>query len=207
MDPTDLGRGKKNAQKWHAWIVFLDESGLSQKPPVRRTWAPRGHTPVLRHAFNWKKLSICSALAYRWDGRRTRLLFSIVSDSYTDEKLIHFLTELRRDFRRRKLIVVWDGLPSHRSRRMKQYLDSKRRWLTVVRLPPYAPDLNPVEFAWGNIQGKELANLCSDDLGGMVSGVRKGFTRVCNNKTLPNSFLRHAGISLSEPVQYLCKTQ
>jgi len=207
MDPRDLGGGKKNAKKWHAWIVFLDESGLSQKPPVRRTWAPRGQTPVLRHAFNWKKLSICSALAYRWDGQRTRLLFSIVADSYTDEKLISFLAEARKEFRHRKLIVVWDGLPSHRSRRMKQYLGTQRRWLRVVSLPPYAPDLNPVEFAWGNIQGKELANLCSDDLGAMVRGVRKGFLRVCQNQSLPHAFLRHAGISFSGPVQELCKSQ
>ncbi len=207
MDSTNLGRGKKNAKRWHAWIVFLDESGLSQKPPVRRTWAPRGQTPVLRHAFNWKKLSICSALAFRWDGRRTRLLFSIVADSFTDAKLIHFLAEARKEFRRRRLIVVWDGLPSHRSRRMKQYLDTQRHRLTVVRLPPYAPELNPVEFAWGNIQGKELANLCSDDLGAMVGGVRDGFARVCKNKRLPQSFLQHAGLSFSEPVQRLCKAQ
>jgi hypothetical protein len=201
MEPGDLGGGKKNAQKWHAWIVFLDESGLSQKPPVRRTWAPRGQTPVLRHPFNWKKLSICSALAYRWDGRRTRLLFRIVPDSCTDEKLISFLAELRKEFGRRRLILIWDGLPSHRSRRMQQYLYTQRRRQTVVRLPPYAPDLNPVEFAWGNIQGMELANLCSDDLSAMVRGVRKGFARLHKNKSLPQSFLKHAGISFNRPVQ------
>ncbi len=135
------------------------------------------------------------------------MLFSIVADSYTDEKLIYFLAEARKEFRHRRLIVVWDGLPSHRSRLMKQYLDTQRRWLTVVRLPPYAPDLNPVEFAWGNIQAKELANLCSDDLGAMVSGVRKGFARVYKNKSLPQSFLQHSGISFSHSVQNLCKAQ
>jgi len=146
-------------------------------------------------------------VAYRWDGRRTRLLFSIVADSYTDEKLIAFLTEAHKEFRNRRLILIWDGLPSHRSRRMNRYLDTQRRWLTAVRLPPYAPDLNPVEFAWGNIQGKELANLCSDDLGAMVSGVRKGFARVSKNSSLPEAFIRHAGISLLRPVQNLCKAQ
>ena len=190
-----MGGGKKNAQKRHAWIVFLDESGLSQKPPVRRTWAQCGQTPVLRHAFNWKKLSICTALAYRWDGKGTRLFFRIVPNSYTDEKLILFLTQLRKEFHRRRLILIWDGLPSHRSRRMQEYLGTQRGYLRVLRLPPYAPDLNPVEFAWGNIQGKELANLCSDDLGAMVSGVKNGFARVYKNKSLPLSFLKHAGIS------------
>jgi hypothetical protein len=135
------------------------------------------------------------------------LLFSIVPDSYTDEKLIHFLAETRKEFRRCRVIVVWDGLPSHRSRRMKQYLGTQQRWLTVVRLPSYAPDLNPVEFAWGNIQAKELANLCSDDLGAMVNGVRNGFSRICKDKRLPQSFLRHAGVSFGETVQQLCKAQ
>ena len=150
---------------------------------------------MLAHAFNWKKLSICSAVAYRWDGRRSQLFFRIVPDSYTDEKLISFLRELRKEFRRRRLILVWDGLPSHRSRRMQEYLRQQHNRLTVVRLPAYAPDLNPVEFVWGNIQGKELANLCSGDLMAMVEGVRQGFRRICRSKRLPYSFLKHAGIS------------
>ena len=182
---------------------FSHESGLSQKPPVRRTWAPRGQTPILRHPFNWKKLSICSALAFRWDGKRTRLLFRIVPDSYTDEKLISFLSELRKECHRRRIILIWDGLPSHRSRRMQQYLHTQQRHLTVVRLPPYAPDLNPVEFARGNIQGKELGNLCSHDLSAMVSGVRDGFLRIHRDRRLTQSFLKHAGISFAgESINY-----
>jgi hypothetical protein len=193
--PGDLGRGKKKASRLRAWIVFLDESAISQKPSVRRTWAPRGQTPVLRHCFNWKKLSICSVIAYRWDGRQCRLYFRIVSDNYNDVKLIDFLAQLKKEFHGRKIILVWDGLPSHRSRVMSAYLSEQRKWLSTVRFPGYAPDLNPVENVWGNIQSKELANLCTDDLGGMVAGVRDGFSRIHSQGQLPHSFLRHAGLS------------
>lgn len=195
MENQNLDQGKKNAKNLRAWIVFLDESGISQKPSVRRTWAPRGKTPLLCHPFNWKKLSICSAIAYRWDGRRCRLFFRIVADSYNDEKLSDFLSQLRREFRGQKVILVWDGLPSHRSRRMSDFLQQQNKWLTVVRLPAYAPDLNPVESAWANIKGQELANRCSDDLGNMVEGVCDGFSRIHSHRNLPYSFLRHAGIS------------
>ena len=195
MEDSDLGRAKKDSKIWHAWVVFLDESGLSQKPPVRRTWAPRGKTPVLRHAFNWKKLSICSAIGYRWDGKRCRLFFRIVPDSYDSVKLIDFVSQLRREFHGRKVILVWDGLPAHRSRLMTEYLTQQSKWLTVVRLPAYAPELNPVEGVWGNIEGQELANRCSDDLGGMVEGVRDGFARIRCQSWLPLSFLKHAGLS------------
>ena len=57
------------------WLVFQDESGVSQRPHLRRTWLPRGEIPIVIHSDNWKKVSICAAIAYRWDGKRTRLYF------------------------------------------------------------------------------------------------------------------------------------
>jgi len=66
-----MAGSKKNARRGKAWILFQDESGVSQRPSVRRTWAPKGETPVLIHAFNWSKMSVCAALGYRWDGRRS----------------------------------------------------------------------------------------------------------------------------------------
>src|SRR5712692_613602 len=69
VGPAPLASSKKNARRQRAWIVFEDESGVSQQPVVRRTWAPRGQTPCLRHTgANWKRLSIAAALALIWDG-------------------------------------------------------------------------------------------------------------------------------------------
>ena len=71
-----LARGKKNARRRRAGLVFQDESGVSQRPPrPAGVGAPRGDTPVLIHAFDGKKLSIAAALAFRWDGRRSQLVF------------------------------------------------------------------------------------------------------------------------------------
>ena len=75
MDGEAVAGNKKNARRRRAWILFQDESGVSERPPLRRTWAPKGETPVLVYAFNWKKLSISAALGYRWDGKRCRLWF------------------------------------------------------------------------------------------------------------------------------------
>ncbi len=70
-----------------------------------------------------------------------------------------------------KVILVWDGLPAHKSRVMQGYLWRQRRWLRVERLPGYAPDLNPVEMLWGNIKGQELANRCAEDLDEAVAAL------------------------------------
>jgi hypothetical protein len=82
------------------------------------------------------------------------------------------------------VILVWDGLPSHRSRRMSEYLQMQQKWLSVVRLPAYAPELNPVESIWANISGQEFANRCADDLAPMVKGVRDGFSRIHSQSEL-----------------------
>lgn len=141
-------------------------------------------------------MSICAALGYRWDGRRSRLFFQTREGSYNTESLIAFLEDLRRHLRGQKAVLVWDGLPAHKSRAMKEYLQSQRRWLTVERLPGYAPELNPVETLWGNIKGKELANRCAKDLTELEAAVHSGLQRVRHSPTLPFSFLRHAGLSL-----------
>ena len=191
-----MAGSKKNARRRKAWIFFQDESGVSQRPSVRRTWAPKGETPVLIHAFNWSKLSICAALGYRWDGRRTRLYFQTREGNYNAESLIAFLEDLKRHLRGQKAALVWDGLPAHKSFEMKQYLKSQRGWLTVERLPGYAPDLNPVETLWGNIKGRELANRCAKDLAELDGAIRSGLTRVGSSQTLPFSFLKHTGLFL-----------
>ncbi len=191
-----MADGKKNARRRGAWVVFQDESGISQRPSVRRTWAPRGETPVLLHAFNWQKMSICAAIAYRWDGRCARLLFQMRPGSYDSDGLIGFLKELKREFAGRRLILVWDGLPAHKSRAMQAYLRGQRSWLREERLPGYAPELNPVELVWENVKGQEMANLCAENLGAAAAQCRKGLRRVKRKELLLFSFLQHTGLFL-----------
>ncbi len=195
MGGPHLAGAEKNARRRQAWLVFQDESGISQRPPVRRTWAPKGETPVLIHAFNWTKMSVSATLAYRWDGARSRLFFQTLPGSYNAESLIAFLKDLKRRFRGEKVILVWDGLPAHKSRVMTEYLASQRHWLRVERLPGYAPDLNPVEPLWGNIKGQELANRCAPDLSEAEAGLRDGMARVRRSGALRFSFLAHCGLS------------
>jgi putative transposase len=136
-----------------------------------------------------------AALAYRWDGKRSRLYFQTYPGSYNAESLTAFLAELRRHFRSQRVILVWDGLPAHKSRIMKDYLQSQRRWLSEERLPGEAPDLNPVEMLWGNLKGQELANRCSEGVGEAASAVGRGMARVRQSQQLSFAFLHHAGLS------------
>ena len=177
-------------------ILFEDESGVSLLPSVRATWAPRGQTPVLRHHFAWKRLSMAGVLAYEPDGSDAHLVFQLRSGAYNDELLINFLAEVHEHERKRLVVLIWDGLPSHRSRRMLEWIASQGDWLNIERLPGYAPELNPIEQVWSNVKSQELANLCADTIGEVSEAAQDGLDRISSDARLCFAFLRHTGLRL-----------
>jgi hypothetical protein len=192
-----LAADSANAQRRSACLVFFDESALSLTPNVRRSWAPRGHPPVLVHPFSWKKASMAAALCYGVRGGGAQLCFHVTAGNYDTERLIEVLGELRRFLGGEKATLLWDGLPAHRSRAMRAWLATQRRWLVVERLPAYAPDLNPVEGLWSSLKAVELANLTSPSLAQVIGQAYRGIDRVRRTPHLAYSFLRHAGLSVS----------
>jgi transposase len=186
---------EKRARRQNALIAFEDESGVSLLPSVRATWAPRGHTPVLRHRFNWKRLSLAGALVYEPDGSDAHLVFELRPGAYNDETLIDFLNDLR-DIEQRPVILIWDGLPARRSQRMTTWVQTQRGWLSVEQLPGYAPDLNPLEQAWGNLKSHELANLCRDSIDAVADVAEDGLDRIGTHADLCFAFLTHSGLRL-----------
>jgi putative transposase len=139
---------------------------------------------------------MAGALAYRWDGARSRLYLQTREGSYNDQSLIEFIRELRRHFRGGQVILVWDRLPSHRSRLMQEFLAKQEHWLEVHQLPGYAPELNPLEAMWSNLKGGELANRCETRLATVAYAAGLGADRVRSNQSLLFSFLRRTGLEL-----------
>ena len=115
--------------------------------------------------------------------------------AYNDQTLIEFLTQLN-ELEQQPVVLIWDGLPSHRSGRMRQWLADQREWLTVERLPGYAHDLNPVEQVWGTLKSRDLANLCSDTIDQVAGVAQDGLDRIGSDAPLCLAFLRHTGLRL-----------
>ena len=196
MGRAALAAAEKSARRQHALIVFEDESGVSLLPSVRATWAPRGQTPVLRHPFNWKRLSLAAALVYEPDASDAHLVFELRPGAYNGETLIEFLTELHQLEPGRRIVLLWDGLPAHRSRCMTDWVASQRSWLSAERLPAYAPELNPAEQVFGNLKSGELANLCRKTILEIQTIAEDGLDRIGSDAQLCFAFLRHSGLRL-----------
>jgi hypothetical protein len=185
-------------------LVFFDEAGISLIPPVRRTWSPRGRTPVLRHRHHWKRASMAAALGYRTgaeasttDSMQARLCFHLQPDSYDTDTLIGVLEQLKAFYAGQQVVLLWDGLSAHWSHKMRAHL-AAQHWLSVERLPAYAPELNPVEYLWANLKGAELANFTGDTLAEVADQAHHGIQRVCDSDSLVGGFLAHTGLPLDK---------
>lgn len=146
-----MAGAKKNAKRAGQTIVFVDESGLSERPTRVRTWAPVGQTPVLQYSFNWKQLLVIAGVTY-W-----QFYFRFFSGAIRAPQIVEFLKVLRRHLPG-KVLIVWDGLTAHRSRLVREYVEAQRGAMQLEVLPAYAPELNPTEYVWGHLKAHEIGN-------------------------------------------------
>lgn len=166
MEAQDLARAQKKCCAERRLIVFIDESGLSERPTRVRTWAPRGCTPVIQFHFNWKHVSAVAGLT------RTNFMFRLHDGAIKSAQIVEFLKALRAQLKR-KLLIVWDGAAQHKSRIVRQYLDCTGDAVQMALLPGYAPDLNPVEYLWAWLKRYALANFCPDTLAELKDTARR----------------------------------
>jgi len=96
------------------------------------------------------------------------------------------------------VVLVWDGLNTHVSRAMRELIGA-RDWLTVFRLPPYAPELNPVEPVWSSLK-RSLANLVKQDIGQLTALVRTRLRRMQYRPGLLAGFIAGTRLDLT-PLQ------
>ncbi len=138
-----------------AHLVFLDESGFLLIPTVRRTWGPRGQTPILRHHYRRDKISAISAVTVSPQRQQCGLYAHFHLDNITHVEVAIFLRLLLRHLRGH-IVLLWDGGSIHAGPDVQNLLTRHRR-LHVERFPAYAPELNPDEFVWNTLKAR-LAN-------------------------------------------------
>ena len=173
-----------------ATIAFLDESGRSETPTVVATWAPKGKPHVLKHLFRWESCSIISAITP--DGR---LHYKLYSGSIRSDRVVKFLKHLLR-WTPGKLVLFWDGSPTHRSKHVINFLSEYRRRLSVRLLPPYAPDINPGEFVYNRLKYVETANSCPRNFHELLTETRFAMERIRRKPNIIRSFFHATGLVL-----------
>jgi transposase len=153
-----VARGKKNAERLGAHIVFADESGFQLIPTLIKTWAPRGHTPLVRHRYRRDRISVISALSISPVRHRMGLYYRFHRVNINTLAVCDFLRHLLRHLRGH-VIVIWDNASIHRGPLIREMCRKFAR-LHLVALPP---ELNADEGVW-SLAKASLANGRPDDV-------------------------------------------
>lgn len=164
------------------------------QPVVRRTWAPRGETPILKSWDRHDRLSVITAISVSPRRRRLHLVFNIHEHNIVSQDVVVFVADLLRHYRH-PLILVWDRWNVHRSAERKL---ARRRGQRVQceYLPAYAPELNPVEYAWSTTKHSDLANFVPDDIQHLYNLMGESLDKHNLNYSRLKGFFRHAGLKL-----------
>lgn len=163
------------------------------QPTVRRTWAPKGKTPI---HYSWDRrdrLSALSAISVSPRRHQMNLYFAIQDNNVHAEDFEDFAWQLLSHFTK-GIILVIDRWMVHRSAAKKLRFRSGR--VGVEWLPAYAPDLNPVEQIWNHSKYADLANFIPEDVNELYEAVAGSLRNQRGQKKLLRSFFHHAQLRI-----------
>ncbi|WUO19329.1 transposase [Streptomyces sp. NBC_00287] len=171
-------------------------------PPTARTWARRGHTPVIRvRGRTSRQLSIAALACYK-TGQPSRLIYRPKRHGSRREGRRSFAWTDYRDLLiaahrqlRAPIILIWDNLGTHLCADMRRFIDGQN-WLTVVQLPAYAPELNPVEGIWSLLRRGYTTNVAFTNTDHLIRTVRQGLRKIQYRPALLDGCLAETGLTL-----------
>ena len=150
---------QKRAKKEGATIYFHDESGIRSDFHSGTTWSPKGDTPIVESTGNRFSLNMLAAITPKGEMR-----FMIAKGTVTSNEICEFLERLMKHHKN-KVFLIWDGHSIHKSRQSKDCIASFDGRLEVFLLPPYSPDLNPIEQLWHHTKGNSVGRRAVKSIG------------------------------------------
>lgn len=131
---------RREAAKTGAKLLWLDETGIRSDHASGRTWAPKGQTPVVEQSGRRFSCNVISAISNRGE-----MAFMTFRGGFDAGRFCSFLGRLLKHEATRPVHLILDNHPVHVCRKVRQFAASNPR-LKLIFLPPYSPQLNPVEL-------------------------------------------------------------
>jgi transposase len=185
------------AEERNAHLVFLDESGFMLTPSVRRTWAPRGQTPILDAWDRRDRISAISSISVSPTNRRLNLHFDLLPDNTNvhAEDIVAYLKHLKAQIGG-PLTVLWDGSRLHDRSKLVQAFLAEHPEIRTETLPAYAPEMNPDELVWAWTKFGRLPNLAAQNTDWLRDYLYTEFEYVKRHPELLASFIEKTSLPL-----------
>ncbi len=140
------------ARRTGALVLFEDEASFAQWGSLGYTWAPVGQQPVVKTTGKRKGYKVFGAIDY-FSGR---LFYHGSTERFTALTYQAYLLTILAQTPQ-PIILIHDGAKYHTSKDLQQFLAQQPR-LTVLQLPSYSPDYNPIEYLWKNTKRRATHN-------------------------------------------------
>lgn len=142
-------------------IMFQDEARFGRLPVLRDAWCPHGERPLVRAAVQREYKYIYGAVS-PFDGD----VDWMEADMMNTENMNRFYRQISETYPDDYILVVFDGASSHKSKGTELPHN-----IQLLVLPPYCPELNPVECLWGYLRRTACGNRYFDKLSDVVEAV------------------------------------
>lgn len=156
---------------------------------LAHTWAPRGQTPVLLEQAGRDHLSLLADIA-----PTGRLYVAGQDQSFTGEDIVWFLSKLCSRYRKRNLLIIWDGASIHRGGAVKTFLKERPGRIHLERLPAYSPELNPTKLVW-NLLKKALKNQVFVSLEALTEAVLEQISLLRKDVKMVQAYFQKAEVA------------
>ena len=122
---------------------------------ITRGWYPHGKKSEVKCPVTFEKIGVCGAVNPH-DGS----LFSLTFDGFDSDTFVYYLKWLMKTYRtQKKIVVVLDNASPHKSNKVQDFARKYKKKVELLFLPPYSPDLNPVERVWKNLRYQVTHNV------------------------------------------------
>jgi transposase len=153
-------------------LMFQDEARFGRMVRIRRCWAPSPARPVVCNGYEREFVYVYGAVS-PVEGQ----LDTMITRQMNTVNMSAFLAQVSAKHRREFIVMVVDGASSHVS---KDLVVPKN--IRLLRLPPYAPELNPQEHVWDELREKEFPNRVFSDLPSVINQLEVGLPRLASNR-------------------------
>lgn len=163
----------KNEDQFPLRLLFQDEARFGRMSDPRSCWAPAPYRPVVNLAlvreFRYEYVAVSP-----WDG----CLDFMTAEKMNTDSMSRFLLQVSEAHKDEFIVMVLDGASSHRSKELKVPEN-----LSLIRLPPYSPELNPAEQIWNVLRRNYFANRVFDSLNAATEQAELGLAEMVANKS------------------------
>ena len=145
QQPKGLLKKLRNIRKKGACeIYFEDECHFQRTATITRAWFLRGSTPEIKSPAVKEKISILGAI-----GMDNGQLITQEADIFNADSFKKFIKAILKAAKtKKKILLVLDNARFHHAKVNKEFLLSVREKIELMYLPPYSPDINPIESFW-----------------------------------------------------------